>query len=49
MLFPALKQFWTAYNDGTMDLEEGQVDIYWAIWLEVEELMQHTFTSRSPR
>lgn len=55
MLFPALEDFWTAYSDGTMDLEEvdleevdleeGQVDIYQAIWLEVEGLLQHTFTS----
>jgi hypothetical protein len=43
MLFPALKNFWTAYNDGGTDFEEGQVDIYRAIWLEAEGLLEHTF------
>jgi len=47
VLFPALKTFWTAYSDGTMDLEEGQVDIYGAIWLEAEGLLKHTFTSQT--
>ena len=47
MLFPALKHFRTAYSDATMDLEEGQVDIYEAIWLEAEGLLQHTFTSQT--
>lgn len=47
MLFPALKNFRTAYSVGTMDLEEVQDDIYRAIWLEAEGLLQHTFTSQA--
>ena len=47
MLFPALRDFCTAYSDGATDLEEGQVDIYQAIWLEAEELLRHTFTSQT--
>ena len=47
MLFPALRDFCTAYSDGITDLGEGQVDIYQAIWLEAEELLRHTFTSQS--
>ena len=52
MLFPALKDFCTAYSDGLLEsleesLEEGQVDMYLAIWLEAERLLRHTFTSQA--
>ncbi|EDR10591.1 uncharacterized protein LACBIDRAFT_325353 [Laccaria bicolor S238N-H82] len=39
MLLPVLRNFDTAYSDGTTDYEEGQVDVYQAIWLEAEQLL----------
>ena len=47
MLFPALRDFCTAYSDGVTDLEEGQVDIYQAIWLEAETTATHVYITNT--